>query len=107
MRHPSQQQAGIAPAQGLSHSRGALKRDVSGEHEKVSSERDAGRVALAPPLAARREWFERGKHLGCRGEAIARRTGVVARVAVRVNPDIDSGSHPHIATGQAPWMWRI
>jgi diaminopimelate decarboxylase len=34
-----------------------------------------------------------------RVEAIARRTGVVARVAVRVNPDIDSGSHPHIATG--------
>ena len=34
-----------------------------------------------------------------RVEAIARRTGMVARVAVRVNPDIDSGSHPHIATG--------
>jgi diaminopimelate decarboxylase len=34
-----------------------------------------------------------------RVEAIARRAGVVARVAIRVNPDIDSGSHPHIATG--------
>ena len=34
-----------------------------------------------------------------RVEAIARRTRVVVRVAVRVNPDIDSGSHPHIATG--------
>jgi diaminopimelate decarboxylase len=34
-----------------------------------------------------------------RVEAIARRTSVVARVAVRVNPDIDSGSHPHISTG--------
>jgi diaminopimelate decarboxylase len=34
-----------------------------------------------------------------RVEAIAERTGVVARVAVRINPDIDSGSHPHISTG--------
>ena len=34
-----------------------------------------------------------------RVEAIARRTGAVARVAVRINPDIDSGSHPHISTG--------
>jgi diaminopimelate decarboxylase len=34
-----------------------------------------------------------------RVEAIAQRTGRIARVAVRVNPDIDSGSHPHIATG--------
>ncbi len=34
-----------------------------------------------------------------RVEAIAERLHVVARVAVRVNPDIDSGSHPHISTG--------
>ncbi len=34
-----------------------------------------------------------------RVEAIARRAGVVARVAIRVNPDIDSESHPHISTG--------
>ena len=32
-------------------------------------------------------------------EAIARRAGVVVRVAVRLNPDIDAGSHPHISTG--------
>lgn len=32
-------------------------------------------------------------------EAIAARLGVVARVAVRVNPDIDARSHPHISTG--------
>ncbi len=32
-------------------------------------------------------------------EAIAQRTGVVVRVAVRLNPDIDAGSHPHISTG--------
>ncbi len=32
-------------------------------------------------------------------EAIAAAHGVVARVAVRVNPDVDAGSHPHISTG--------
>ena len=32
-------------------------------------------------------------------EAIAARTGRQARVAVRVNPDIDAKSHPHISTG--------
>jgi diaminopimelate decarboxylase len=32
-------------------------------------------------------------------EAIAGRTGRAARVAIRVNPDIDAGSHPHISTG--------
>jgi diaminopimelate decarboxylase len=32
-------------------------------------------------------------------EAIATRLGKVARVAVRVNPDIDAKSHPHISTG--------
>jgi diaminopimelate decarboxylase len=32
-------------------------------------------------------------------EAIAARTGRVARVAVRINPDIDANSHPHISTG--------
>ncbi len=33
-------------------------------------------------------------------DAIARARGVRARVAVRVNPDIDSHSHPHISTGR-------
>jgi diaminopimelate decarboxylase len=32
-------------------------------------------------------------------EAIAARLGRVARVALRVNPDIDAKSHPHISTG--------
>ncbi len=32
-------------------------------------------------------------------EAIASRRGLVARVAIRVNPDIDAKSHPHISTG--------
>jgi diaminopimelate decarboxylase len=34
-----------------------------------------------------------------RVEAIAARVGRPARVAVRVNPDIDARSHPHISTG--------
>ncbi len=34
-----------------------------------------------------------------RVEAIAERQGTVARVAIRVNPDIDAKSHPHISTG--------
>jgi diaminopimelate decarboxylase len=34
-----------------------------------------------------------------RVEAIAEQSGVVVRVAVRVNPDIDAESHPHISTG--------
>ena len=34
-----------------------------------------------------------------RVEAIAARKGIVARVAIRVNPDIDAGSHPKISTG--------
>ena len=32
-------------------------------------------------------------------EAIAARKGIVARVAIRVNPDIDAKSHPKISTG--------
>jgi diaminopimelate decarboxylase len=34
-----------------------------------------------------------------RVEAIAQRLGRTARVAVRLNPDIDARSHPHISTG--------
>lgn len=34
-----------------------------------------------------------------RVESIAQRLGRAARVAVRVNPDIDARSHPHISTG--------
>jgi diaminopimelate decarboxylase len=34
-----------------------------------------------------------------RVEAIALRQQLVARVAIRVNPDIDAKSHPHISTG--------
>ena len=33
-------------------------------------------------------------------DAIARAHGTAARVAVRVNPDVDAESHPHISTGR-------
>jgi diaminopimelate decarboxylase len=36
-----------------------------------------------------------------RVEAIATRLGLTAQVAVRVNPDIDAQSHPHISTGRS------
>lgn len=32
-------------------------------------------------------------------EALARQAGHAVRVAIRLNPDIDAGSHPHISTG--------
>ncbi|MCS6797060.1 MAG: diaminopimelate decarboxylase [Myxococcota bacterium] len=32
-------------------------------------------------------------------EAIARRLGVAARIGLRVNPDVDPGTHPYVATG--------
>lgn len=32
-------------------------------------------------------------------QAIAAAHGTTARIAVRVNPDVDAGSHPHISTG--------
>jgi len=32
--------------------------------------------------------------------AVARARGATARVALRINPDIDAGSHPHISTGR-------
>lgn len=42
-------------------------------------------------------------------ESVASETGTVAPIAVRVNPDLDAGTHPHIATGSVtskfgvPW----
>ena len=33
-------------------------------------------------------------------DAIARQLGAHARVALRINPDIDAGTHPHISTGR-------
>jgi diaminopimelate decarboxylase len=52
----------------------------------------------AVPLGLRAINVESGGELD-RIEAIAARAGLVARVAIRVNPDIDAQSHPHISTG--------
>ena len=60
--------------------------------------KSADELASAVPLGLKAINVESAGELD-RVEAIARRSGVVARVAIRVNPDIDANSHPHISTG--------
>jgi diaminopimelate decarboxylase len=55
-------------------------------------------LACAVPLGLKAINVESAGELD-RVEALARKAGVVARVAIRVNPDIDAKSHPHISTG--------
>jgi diaminopimelate decarboxylase len=55
-------------------------------------------LECAVPLGLKAINVESPGELG-RVEALAVRAGLVARVAIRVNPDIDAGSHPHISTG--------
>ncbi len=55
-------------------------------------------LAQAVPLGLRAINVESPGELE-RIETLAARFGLVARVAIRVNPDIDAGSHPHISTG--------
>ena len=52
----------------------------------------------AVPLGLRAINVESAGELA-RVEAIAQRSGAPARVAIRLNPDIDAQSHPHISTG--------
>ena len=52
----------------------------------------------AVPLGLRAINVESAGELA-RVEAIAARLGVTAPVAIRINPDIDARSHPHISTG--------
>jgi diaminopimelate decarboxylase len=40
-------------------------------------------------------------------EAIARAAGTRAHVAIRVNPDVDAGSHPHISTGASATKFGV
>src|SRR2546430_2316038 len=60
------------------------------------------RVAREPPLSGQLGLkainVESAGELD-RIEAIAARSGRVARVAIRINPDIGANSHPHISTG--------
>ena len=55
-------------------------------------------LACAVPLNLKAINVESAGELD-RVEALARKAGVVARVAIRVNPDIDQRSPPHISTG--------
>ena len=55
-------------------------------------------LECAVPLGLRAINVESAGELS-RVEAVARRLGVTARVAIRINPDIDARSHPHISTG--------
>ena len=55
-------------------------------------------LECAVPLGLRAINVESAGELA-RVEAIATRMGVAARVAIRINPDIDARSHPHISTG--------
>ena len=55
-------------------------------------------LECAVPLGLRAINVESAGELA-RVESIAARAGVTARVAIRINPDIDARSHPHISTG--------
>jgi diaminopimelate decarboxylase len=58
----------------------------------------AAELECAVPLGLKAINVESAGELA-RIEGIAVRTGRVVRVAIRVNPDIDAKSHPHISTG--------
>jgi diaminopimelate decarboxylase len=59
----------------------------------------AAELECAVPLGLKAINVESAGELD-RIEAIAARAGHRARVAIRVNPDIDAKSHPHISTGR-------
>ena len=60
--------------------------------------KSAAELECAVPLGLKAINVESTGELA-RVEAIAERLGVTARVALRINPDIDAKSHPHISTG--------
>ena len=60
--------------------------------------KSAAELACAVPLGLKAINVESPGELA-RIEAIAARAGGVTRVAIRINPDIDANSHPHISTG--------
>ena len=60
--------------------------------------KSAAELECAVPIGLKAINVESAGELA-RVEAIAERLGVVVRVAIRVNPDIDAKSHPHISTG--------
>ena len=61
--------------------------------------KSAAELECAVPLGLKAINVESAGELA-RIEAIAGRLGRAVRVAVRINPDIDANSHPHISTGR-------
>jgi diaminopimelate decarboxylase len=61
--------------------------------------KSAAELECAVPLGLKAINVESAGELA-RIEAIAGRVGRAVRVAVRINPDIDANSHPHISTGR-------
>jgi diaminopimelate decarboxylase len=60
--------------------------------------KSAAELECAVPLGLKAINVESAGELA-RVETIAEKAGRPARVAIRINPDIDAGSHPHISTG--------
>lgn len=60
--------------------------------------KSAAELECAVPLGLKAINVESAGELA-RVEAIAERLGRTSRVAIRINPDIDANSHPHISTG--------
>jgi diaminopimelate decarboxylase len=60
--------------------------------------KSAAELECAVPLGLKAIIVESAGELA-RIEAIARKNGHPVRIAIRVNPDIEAGSHPHISTG--------
>jgi diaminopimelate decarboxylase len=60
--------------------------------------KSAAELECAVPLGLKAIIVESAGELA-RIEAIATKNGHPVRIAIRVNPDIDAGSHPHVSTG--------
>ena len=84
----------------LGRDRGRAPRRVHPRADGLHRRRqDARRTAAAVPLGLRSINAESPGELE-RIDALARSLGTRARVAVRLNPDIEAGAHPHISTGR-------
>ena len=80
--------------------RGAQRRLRAGATScSPASARSRAELECAVPLGAQGDQRRIGRRAGAHRGDRARGSGASARVALRVNPDIDAKSHPHISTG--------